>query len=191
MQQQSVFRKSFRRPKISRKLSLGLFGLAALGVAVFIGYRILNRDTGVQGAGVKPISQIITIEKSYVYPIKDQSGNTSGDLELTIKNAEKTNMVTVQQQTITAPEGKLFLILSMQWNNKSNAEASVNSSNFFRYLAADSLPYAPTFYNQNISILPISVGTDKVGFLIGSNEQSINVQVGEVSGSKEILKLDF
>ena len=191
MQQQSVFRKSFRRPKISRKLSLGIFGLVTLGVAAFIGYRIINRDTGVQGAAVEPISQIIAIEKSYTYPIKDQDGNSNGDLELTIKNAEKTNMVTVQQQTITAPEGKMFLILSMQWNNKSNAEASVNSSNFFRYVATDNLPYAPTFYNQNISILPISVGTDKVGFLIGSNEQSINVQVGEVSGSKEILKLDF
>lgn len=162
-----------------------------LGIG-FIGYSLITKTSLISASSqINKINRKIDINKSYSYNLITKEGGDAGSLVLHVVSAEKTDVVMVKGEEIKAPADKIFLAINIEWDNKSAQSLSVDTVNYFRYLNAEDKLYAPAFYNEKVSVSPISIRNDKLAFVISANQKDIKIQIGELKGNKEIVELKF
>lgn len=150
---------------------------------------VLGSDNKVAVEG--PVAQQ-TLNKTFTFPLRDAAGKKVSDLKYEIQNAELRNEIIVKGQKASAVEGRTFLILNLKITNSYDKSIQLNSKDYVR-LTVGSSPekLAADIHNDPVDVQAISTKYTRLGFPINDNEKSLTLQVGEISGPKETIKLDL
>lgn len=161
---------------------------------VFTGQKTLSSiqtNSGQKTKIAQPLS-VQAINREFNFPIKDNKGATAGTLKYIIEKAETRDEIIVKGQKATAIEGRTFLIVTLKITNEGNKRIEVNSRDFVR-LSVNNKPewLAPDVHNDPVEIQPISTKYSRLGFPINEGDNNLKIQVGEITGEKTVLDLQF
>lgn len=143
---------------------------------------------------VQAKSVSVEVAKSYEMTALTNQGKTaSNKVRLSISSAEKTNQVLVKDQTFTATNKKLFLILNLELKNDATYPVNIMPGDLVRltFGNSDENKFAPDLHNNLVLVAAISTKTDRVGFVIPQEEKNFKLYVGELEGKKEEIQVIF
>lgn len=181
-------KKNVRLFAINKKL----FGGILIVVLLFITIGIFRgRKSPTTAQSVKSITQ--KVEKSYDFPALGNNGKTApSKIKFKIVSAEKTNQVLVKDQTFTAKNRKLFLIVNIELKNDATSALNIVPGDLIRLsFGADDNKYAPDLHNNLVLVSALSTKVDRVGFVIPEDTSEFKFIVGELEGKKEEIKITF
>lgn len=132
------------------------------------------------------------INRTFSFPLNDQSGKKVSTFTYTIDTVELRNDIAVKGQKATATDGKVFLIINLKITNDYNKSISINSRDFIRVMV-NNLPekLAPDIHSDPVEVQAISTKYTKVALLINETDKDITLQVGEIAGKKEMVSLQL
>lgn len=173
------------------KLTTVIFGLLFVGTLFYFSRQERSKDTASEKESGRVETELkkseeVKLDKSYEF----ETGQKGADFKVHLLGAAKVNLVKTQGEPITANKGKEFLLLALEIDNKLKQKIIVDSQNFFRLKVGEKF-FAPDFYNGEIEILPISTKGDQLGFVVDEKQKNFELQVGEIDGKKEIVKIKF
>ncbi len=132
------------------------------------------------------------LNKSFNYPLKDAEGKTVSQLKYEIQNVELRDEIIVKGQRANSVEGRTFLILNVKITNTFDKSIQLNSKDYVRLIVGSSPEkLAADIHNDPVDVQAISTKYTRLGFPINENEKSLTLQVGEITGQKETIKLDL
>lgn len=139
----------------------------------------------------KPRAQQI-INKEFQFPLKDQTGKEVSQLKMHLENAELRNEIIVKGKRATAVTGRTFLIVTLKITNDFDRPVTINARDYFRLTINNSTErLAPDIHNDPVEVQAISTKYTRVGFPINDTDKNLMLQVGEISGRKETIKLNL
>lgn len=148
---------------------------------------------GVRKSGVLPQTSVYKsaeIGKDFTFPIRNGDGEaTKGDLKMTITTEEKTNRILIKGTPATSRDGKLFLIINLEFDNPTQNQLGLAPVELIRLVDSSGKRFAPDVHNDKVTVEAISIKKTRVGFVIDQNATGLKLQVGEVSGEKAIFDL--
>lgn len=133
------------------------------------------------------------INREFIFPIKDASGEQVSSLKYTIETAELRDEIIVKGQKATSIKGRIFLILTVKITNDLDKVIQINTRDYVR-LIRNGNPgeqLAPDIHNDPVEIQPISTKYTRVGFPINDGDKDLQLQVGEIKGTKELIPVIF
>jgi hypothetical protein len=133
-----------------------------------------------------------TLNKEFSFSLTDEKGKSVSNFKYTIENAELRNEIIVKGQKATAIKGRVFLILNLKINNSLNQNIKINSKDYIRLSVNGSKEkLAPDIHNDPVEVQAISTKVTRLGLAINDTDKDIVLQVGEINGKKESIKLDL
>ncbi len=133
-----------------------------------------------------------TIQKQFLFPLKDQNGKEVSRLKFFIENAELRDEIIVKGKRALAVKGRTFLIFNLKVTNDYTLPVSINSRDYFRVLVGKNAEkLAPEIHNDPVEIQAISTKYTRIGLPIDDSDKEITLQVGEINGKKENIKFTF
>ena len=184
-------------PKFSlNKLLILIVLLVIIVSAIIIKSRNSNNNSGnvaVKGEKINSPSvkakQILN--KEFIFTIKDGSGK-SNKIKYVIESAELQNEILLKGQRATSIAGRTFLILNIKVTNEQNYGIGINTKNFVRVKVNGKAELlAPDIHNDPVNIQAISTKYTRLGLPINDTDKDIVLQVGEIDGKKENIKLNL
>lgn len=172
-----------------KKLIIGL--LVLLIVFVSIGW-VRGRKPIVKQEAVKTIAT--SVDKNFDFPALNNQGKSiyNTKIKFKITNVEKTNQVMVKDQTYTAKNNKLFLIINLEMKNDASQAVNILPGDLIRLSYNDEdNKFAPDLHNNLVPIAAISTRVDRVGFVVPDSIKGFKLYVGELEGKKETVKVAF
>lgn len=177
--------------KLSLKKKIAVVLVIAFGA--FFVFNSFFRRPDVSSAGdVKSIS--VALDKSYEFQARDNSGKAiNSKIKMKVAKADKTNQVLVKDQSFTARNHKLFLILNLELKNDATTQLNLLPGDLVRisYNGDDENKYAPDLHNNLVPIAAISTKIDRVGFVVPEETKDFKVYIGELEGKKESVTVTF
>ena len=101
------------------------------------------------------------------------------------------NSLLVQGKRAKTREGKTFLIINMEVENTYSVPLYSFPVDIVRLVREDGKRIAPSVHQGTVEVRPISTKKSNVGFVVDPNDKDFKLEVGEVSGEKEILEISF
>ena len=143
--------------------------------------------TTVSGENVKETP----LNKKYVFSMKDNAGKEIGKINYAIESAYPSQEIVNKGKRIQAVNGKSFVILNLKLKNDLPQSLKVNSADYIRLSVNRNTNewYAPDIHTDPADLQPISTKAVRLAFTINSSDKDLVLQVGEVNGSKEVIKL--
>lgn len=139
----------------------------------------------------KPIASQ-TLNKTYEFPITDASGNKLSTIKYQIQNAEQRDVILIKGQEATAVKGRTFLILNLKITNDYTKGISLNARDYVRLVVnGANEKLAPEIHNDPVEVQATSTKYTRIGFPIDDNYKTLELQVGEINGKKDSLKLNL
>lgn len=175
--------------KKRKKLFLGLiFILLVLGA-----YRFFIAP---KGSANQPVAKSITVnvDKSFEFTALNNLGKpVYNKIKLTVDTAEKTSQVLVREQTFTAKNNKLFLIVNLEMKNDASIPLNLMPGDLVRLTIGDDEgnKFAPDLHNNLVAISAISTKLDRIGFVIPQEAKKFKLLIGELEGKKETVQVEF
>lgn len=185
------------------------FTASKTAVFVFTGIAIVTFILGfISGAKVEgqKIAQILkttqvvspspyateTLNKDFDFPITDGTGKIFTKIKYILQNADLMNQIILNGQPYNSVAGKTFLIINLKLINSSSQGVQLATRDYVR-LSTDKGQnwYAADIHNDPVQIQAISTKLTRIGFPINSNSKTIWLQVGEVNGKKDLIKLNL
>jgi len=162
-------------------------------IAFLIGLKVGTSKTPTPAQAQAPQAQATeNINKTFEFPIKDANGKVVANIKYIITSAQLMNNILVQGQPYNAVQGKTFLILNLTLTNNQTQTVQLDTRDYIRLSVNNSDELlAADIHNDPVQVLPISTKLTRIGFPIDSNFKSLTLSVGQVQGSKEIIKLHF
>lgn len=191
------FNRSFLRPQNALKIIVPLVILLVLGFSIF---SLFNNSGGnVAGVGdsknleVKEPIEEITLNKKLNFPLKDNNGKEIGKFEYTLQTAELTDEIILQGSRATAVKGRQFLIVNLKLVNSLDQGIEINSRDYIRLIVDGNTKelLAPEIHNDPVEAQAISTKYTRVGFPINTTDKNLVLQVGQINGAKQTIKLNF
>lgn len=107
-----------------------------------------------------------------------------------LKNIELRDVIIYRGQVAPAVAGRVFVIVNLEITNDSPYAVKMNVKDYFRLIVDDKQQkFAPDIHNDPVTIQAISTKATRVGFPIDDTFKNLKLQVGEISGKKEIVNL--
>jgi hypothetical protein len=192
----SIFFQKVREALVKRKFPKIKFRfLFIIVIFLLVGgviyYRVYAKRKVLQPIQANPkFSQEIPINKTLKFPAIISDGTYQGEISLTMVSAEKTNEVLVQNNPVRAREGRFFLIVNLELANESTEKLGFISSDIIRLATGENgKRLAPDLHNQQVLIAPVSVKSDRVGFVVtGSENMPLALDLGEFNKSQEVIE---
>lgn len=176
------------------KLNLQTLAVIFIILLLLIGgvFLVRRRRASNQVRGTTKIIDQIEIGKQFEFAglHPENRKPVTEKISFTIISAEKTDQIVVKNKLYKPPQGRVFLSLNLELKNESTQELGFFSRNLVR-LMIDDKPFAPQFYNRGITVAPIAIKKDKLGFTVETKQKEFKLQVGELTGEKEIVELKF
>lgn len=133
------------------------------------------------------------LNKEFKFPLKDDKGETVGEIKYIIETAEIRDEIIVQGRKASAVAGRTFLILNLKIVNDSNKTISMNTKDYVRLFvnANEGEPLSPSIHNDPVVVDAISVKPTRIGFAINESDTKLQIKVGEIKGEKTTIDLEL
>lgn len=192
--------RNIRLPRFNKKNLFRILLPAVLILVVVLGLKyaftpgtqIQGVNTSISVADTKPLATT-NVNRSFAFPLRDQKGKEVGSLTYNIENAELRKQIIVKGKRATAVDGRIFLIINLKLVNELNQGLDVNSRDYIRVTVNGNTKelFAPDIHNDPVEVQAISTKNTRVGIAINETDSNIELQVGEINGTKERIKLSF
>ncbi len=191
--------KSFKLPKINKKNILKIVvPVVLLLVVVVVIRQVYYANSSVQGANTtvstdsKPL-ETMNLNREFKFPLRNDAGKEVGKLTYIIESAELRKQIIVKGSRASAVDGRLFLILNLKIVNDLDKGLQINSRDYLRISVngKNKELFAPDIHNDPVEVQAISTKNTRVGLAINEDDTNIDLQVGEINGNKEHIKLTF
>lgn len=193
---QSGFKKANKFFKNSRYLPF----VIVIGVITIITVFVINgvlaktQVNGTQDKRIainKPIASQ-TLNKQFSFPLKDDKDREVSKFSYTIENVELRNEIIVKGQKATSIKGRAFLIFNIKITNTFNKNIQVQSKDYLRLTVnGTDEKLAADIHNDPVEVQAISTKYTRLGLAINETDKDIVLQVGEINGKKQTIKLDL
>lgn len=138
---------------------------------------------------LQPVKTTATINREFLFPLKDDKGEEVSKVKYSIENAELRNEIIVKGKRTTTISGRIFLILNLKLGNETNRLIKINTRDYIRVSVNGQEWLAPDIHNDPVEIQPISTKYTRVGLPINDTERNFKVRVGEISGEKTTIDI--
>lgn len=130
------------------------------------------------------------LNKTYEFSIRDAKGKEVSKIKYTLEKAELRDEIIVKGQKASAVEGRTFLIINLKITNDFDKPIQINARDYIRLIINNSPEkLAADIHNDPVEVLAISTKLTRIGFPINDNDKNLTLQIGEVNGKKDTLKL--
>jgi hypothetical protein len=194
-------RKRMRRFfKNSNYLPFIIVGIVVVGLVIYLFTNVFF-SSNVNQSGLMSEDQRVNVKsakasqefnKEFLFPLKDQSGKEVSKLKITLQNAELRDEIIVKGQRGTAVQGRTFLILNLKIVNEFDKPLEVKVRDYVRLIINNSPDkLAPEIHNDPVEVQAISTKYTRLGFPINDTDKNLVLQIGEIKGQKQTIKLNF
>lgn len=173
-----------------RKKKLVIAAVLLVLFLLFVNYKVGLRNA--KSASSK--SATVAIDKNFSFSALNNQGRVTGaKIKFHVVDAEKTSQVIVKDQTYTAKNNKMFLIVNLELKNDETTLQNILPGDLVRLAISgnDDTRFAPDLHNSLVGVAAISTKTDRIGFVIPIDAKNFKLFVGELEGKKEEIKADF
>lgn len=194
-------RKKMRRFfKRSTLLPFALIGIVVLVVGVLLFRSAASQTSAVSVPGLSNDKRVNIekpkatqkLNKVYNFPLKDQTGKEVSKFTYEVLNAELRDEIIVKGQRASAVKGRTFLIANLKITNNYDKNIQLNVKDFVRLSVGSSTEkLAPDIHNDPVDVQAISTKYTRVGFPINDTDKNLSIQIGEISGNKETIKVSL
>ena len=177
-------RRTLRLVSTLRKLRIPILIVALISIVLLIG---VWAQSGISSKPQAEINQEFSVQARTSEKIRVRDA----DLTVTLTDADIDNVLLIQGKRATTREGKTFLIINMEVENKFEVPLYIFPIDLLRLVREDGKPIAPSVHQGTVEIRPVSVKKSNVGFVINPDEKAFRIEVGDVSSEKQILEISF
>ncbi len=187
----SKFKKNLYIP-----VAVIIFIVLALGLLAFRKNSTTSGATGrsssAEQVSVQKARATQTLNKTFKFPLKDDTGKEVSTISYTIQNIELRDQIIVKGETATAVKGRTFAILNLKLTNNYTKPVQINARDYVRLiLSGSSEKLAADIHNDPVEVQAISTKYTRIGFPIDSDKKNFTLQVGEIQGKKEDIKISL
>ena len=133
------------------------------------------------------------LNKDFKFSLRDDKGKEISKFTYSVELAELRKEILIKGQKATAIKGRIFLIINLKIVNTLKQGINVNARDYMRLTVNGNSNelLAPDIHNDPVEVQAISTKHTRVGFAINDNEKNYVLQVGEIDGGKESIKLNL
>lgn len=133
------------------------------------------------------------LNREFKFPLKDDKGETIGEIKYIIENAELRDQIVVKGRKASAVAGRTFMVLNLKIVNDSNKTISMNTKDYVRLFVNgnENEPLSPSIHNDPVVVDAISVKPTRIGFALNETDKSLKIKVGEIKGEKTTIDLNL
>lgn len=170
-----------------------IFGVIVLIIVFLAGFGLGRTTNSSANSSQFPSPKVIAeskINKSFTFPVTDNSGNVVTSFTYSILSADIQNQIILKGQPATAVSGHSFLVINLKIVNPSNQSLSINTRDYIRLSVNNSSDtLAPDIHNDPLQVQPISTTPTRVGFTINNSDKNLVLKIGEIKGNKVEIPL--
>lgn len=182
--------------KFRSKKIVYIVGIAILTTFLFLGLVKLissfstKSSTNTQVAAARATRQI---DKEYEFPLRNDNGDVVSKIKFRLELAELRDEIIVKGQKAQAIKGREFVIINLKITNEHNQPIEINTRDYVRLSVNGNEQewLAPDIHNDPVEVQAISTKYTRIGFPVSTSDKNLVLQIGEINGSKEKIKLDF
>lgn len=170
-------------------IALVFFGLSKV-IEVTRKAVVLSKDERIEIKGAKAN---IELNREFKFPLRDNTGEEVSNIKYIINSAELRDEIIVKGSRATAVKGRTFLILNLKIANEFDQTIEIDTRGYVRLTVNDNEDekLAPDIHNDPVEVQAISTKLTRVGFPINDTDENLKLHVGEISGNKETIELNF
>ncbi len=180
----------------SKKIAKVLLLIGIAAVVLISGAKIIGRlgkggisDTRQEVQGAKASQDL---NREFTFPLKNSEGEEVSRIHYGIEKAELRDEIIVKGQKATAIKGRTFLILTLKIKNDYDQPIEIDTRDYVRLsIDNDGEWLAPTIHNDPVEVQAISTMHTRLGFPIDDESKNLVLQIGEISGEKERVSIEF
>lgn len=155
-----------------------------------------STSSGISSQGaevdVKKASSSQALNKEFSFPLKDQNGKDVSKLKFIVQSVELRDEIIVKGQRGRAVDGRTFLVLNFKIVNDYDKPIQMSVRDYVRLIVNNTTEkLAPEIHNDPVEVQAISTKYTRAAFPIDKNPSSLVLQIGEVTGKKETIKLNL
>lgn len=145
----------------------------------------------------KPAAPVIKekqiLNKEFSFPIKDAANKELSQIKFMVQAASLQDEILVKGQRARAIKGRTFLILDLKITNNFNQGIQINSKDYVRLTVNGNKNelIAADIHNDPVEVQAISTKLTRIGFPINETDTDLVLQIGEIKGKKEQIKITF
>ena len=189
----------FNRRRLSnlswkKYLPLLLLIVIVVGILAVVGGIIPSlAKSGDQRIEMKGALATVPVARTLQIPVRDNKGALVTNTAYTIETAELRDEIIVQGRRMVAIKGRVFLILTIKMVNEYSKELEIKAADYVRLSVGgnETELLAPDIHNDPVRVQAISTKYTRVGFPIYDTDRSVTLYIGEISGDKERVPLQF
>ncbi len=171
-----------------------LIVIVALGLRSAVG--LIRGNSGGNGDSrveIVEAKENADINREFEFPLKDSEGNEVSKLKYMIESADLHDEIVVKGQKATAVKGRTFLILRLKITNEFDQPIEINTRDYARLIRNDNEEekLAPDIHNDPVQVQAISTKLTRIGFPINDTDTNLMLLVGEITGDKETIEINF
>lgn len=187
----------FRKPnfKFSKTLLVIILGVIVIGGIIFLGTNTYNSNT--QSSTLKPAAptakETYIINREFAFPVKDDSGKEISKIKYFVESANLQDEILVKGQRARSVQGRIFLIVNIKITNSYKQGIQINSRDYVRLVVNGNVNelIAADIHNDPVEVQAISTKSTRIGFPIDDTKNTLELQIGEINGKKQTIKIDF
>jgi len=161
-------------------------------VALLFGFFFFKKLQSLRQKQFQPFQKTAIIGRKWDFFASDKAGTPlKTKITFSLISAQKTNQIYVKGKPVKTTPENAFLVLSLELKNDAREKLYFYSSDLIRLLSKDDKKFEADFKNPRLEIAPLSTKKDKLAFLVGSNENDFQIEVGEIVGGKETVWIHF
>lgn len=132
------------------------------------------------------------IGREFTFPLIKDAKNPK-QFKFYVDRAELRDEIVVKGQKATAVKGRDFLIVTIKITNEHDQAFKINTKDFVRLSVNGNTAewLAPDIHNDPVEVQAISTKLTRVGFPVNENVTDFALQVGEITGNKEVITLNL
>lgn len=130
------------------------------------------------------------LNKQFTFPLKDASGKEVSRLQFVLQNVEIKDEIIVKGKRATSVAGRTFLVANIKITNDYTRSVEINVRDYVRLAVGKSNEkLAPDIHNDPVEVQALSTKYTRVGFPVDEKEKTFTLQIGEITGKKELIAL--
>ena len=180
----NISRRSFGFSAFMEKFRLPILIILTITILVFLA---VWAQSGISQKPTAKINQSFSTQAR----TEDKIRVRDADLLVTINGADIDNSLLIQGKRARTREGKTFLIINMEVENEFQVPLYIFPVDLLRLVREDGKKIAPSVHQGTVEIRPISTKKSNVGFVINPDEKNFKLEIGELSGEKQLLEISF